>query len=211
MRKCDSNKVEKTRIVQNILDSISDFIRDDADKSAVLSAISKSSIGDITEYGRVVHAEMEAILSCARQNISLLGATLYCTTFPCHNCAKHIIASGIKKVIYVEPYPKSKALEFHDDSIKLGLTGGSASRSAVKKAKVIFEPFVGIGARRFADLFSMNTGSGSALKRKDHDGRTLAFDKKKAKLRVQMLPASYLENELVASDIFKLHALGETQ
>ncbi|MDN3612645.1 hypothetical protein QWZ16_23945 [Vibrio ostreicida] len=26
--------------------------------------------------------------------------------FPCHNCAKHIVASGIKRVVYVEPYPK---------------------------------------------------------------------------------------------------------
>lgn len=206
----DSNKVAKDRIAKNIFGNISGFVKGDVDESAVLRAISRSSIGDITEYGRVVHAEMEAILSCARQNISLRGATLYCTTFPCHNCAKHIVASGIHRVIYVEPYPKSKALEFHDDSIKLGLTSESGEKDSDDK-KVAFEPFVGIGARRFAELFSMNTGSGYMLRRKNTAGYTLPFEKQSASLRVQMFPNSYLDNELLASDIFKQHVIGERQ
>lgn len=206
----DSNKVEKDRIADDILHNIRSFLKDSADENEVLRGISKSSIGDITEYGRVVHAEMEAILSCARQNISLRGATLYCTTFPCHNCAKHIIASGIKRVVYVEPYPKSKALEFHDDSIRLGLAPESGSVDQ-KQDKVSFEPFVGIGARRFAELFSINTGSGLMLKRKNANGETLNFDKKNANLRIQMLPNSYLDNELLASDIFRQHTRGETE
>ena len=44
------------------------------------------------------HAEMEALLSCARSGVSTRGATLYSTTFPCHNCAKHIIAAGVARV-----------------------------------------------------------------------------------------------------------------
>jgi deoxycytidylate deaminase len=75
---------------------------------------------DITEFGRPVHAEMEAILSCARIGISPKMGTLYCTTFPCHNCAKHIVAAGIKRVVYVEPYPKSKAEKLHSDSLNTG-------------------------------------------------------------------------------------------
>jgi deoxycytidylate deaminase len=60
---------------------------------------------------------MEALMSCARRGITSIGATVYCTTFPCHNCAKHIVAAGIARVVFVEPYSKSKALDFHDDSI----------------------------------------------------------------------------------------------
>jgi deoxycytidylate deaminase len=50
---------------------------------------------------------------------STLGGTLYTTTFPCHNCARHIVAAGIGTVYYVEPYSKSLALDLHSDSISL--------------------------------------------------------------------------------------------
>lgn len=202
-RGCDSNKIEKDKIVDDILGSVSDFLKEGVDEAVVKHSIARSSINDITEYGRVVHAEMEAILSCARQNMSTRGATLYCTTFPCHNCAKHIVASGIRRVVYVEPYPKSKALQFHDDSIKLDLT--TSGKRTTSKTKVLFEPFVGIGARRFAELFSIHTGSGKPLRRKDAEGKTLTIARKSAKLRVQMLPVSYLEKELEASNIFLNH------
>ncbi|WP_262967393.1 deaminase [Methylobacter psychrophilus] len=160
--------------------------------------LEKSRIRDLTEFGRVVHAEMEAILSCGREGISCIGSTLYCTTFPCHNCAKHIIASGVTRVVYVEPYPKSKALEFHSDSIELRtqLDGKDNVDS------VIFEPFTGVGARRFLDFFSMSLGTGNKLKRKNKDGGTLIWDKNSAKLRVGLLPKSYLEIEDAASSVF---------
>ncbi|TMQ08861.1 MAG: hypothetical protein E6J90_35770 [Deltaproteobacteria bacterium] len=35
----------------------------------------------------------------------------------CHNCAKHIVASGIRRVVYVEPYVKSQAVQLHGDAI----------------------------------------------------------------------------------------------
>ena len=60
---------------------------------------------------------MEELLFCARNTVDTRRATLYTTTFPCHNCAKHIIAAGIARVVYVEPYPKSKAMEFHGDAL----------------------------------------------------------------------------------------------
>ncbi len=50
-----------------------------------------------TKYPYVVHAEPNAILNCTS---SLKGATLYVTLFPCNECAKLIIQSGIKKVVY---------------------------------------------------------------------------------------------------------------
>ena len=52
----------------------------------------------VTKYAYVVHAELNAILN--RGNTDLHGSTLYATLFPCNECAKAIIQSGIKKVIY---------------------------------------------------------------------------------------------------------------
>lgn len=50
-----------------------------------------------TKYAYVVHAELNAILN---SNRSLDGCTLYVSLFPCNECAKAIIQSGIKKIIY---------------------------------------------------------------------------------------------------------------
>ena len=56
--------------------------------------------------------EMNAILQCARVGVSCESATLYVTTFPCINCMKAIINSGINTIIYLEDYdaPLSKKL-----------------------------------------------------------------------------------------------------
>lgn len=162
--------------------------------------LKKSRIKDITEYGRVVHAEMEAILSCARNYVSTKGSELYCTTFPCHNCAKHIIASGIKRVTYIEPYPKSKATKFHSDSISLGDSdSNNESDEKSKIEKVIFEPFVGVGPKSFLKLFSISLGGGNTIKRKDADGNIVDFNPKNAKLKTVMLPSSYIERERYAA------------
>lgn len=196
----DSNKAEQNEIINSIIKNITNLnsISENLLKDIQL-ILEKSRIRDLTEFGRVVHAEMEAILSCGRSGISCLGSTLYCTTFPCHNCAKHIIASGISRVVYVEPYPKSKALEFHSDSIELK----TKLDEKVNGEYVIFEPFTGVGARRFLDFFSMNLGTGNKLKRKNADGSTVDWSKNTAKIRVALLPKSYREIEEAAAKIFE--------
>lgn len=50
-----------------------------------------------TKYAYVVHAELNAILNSSE---NLMGATIYVTHFPCNECAKAIIQSGINKVIF---------------------------------------------------------------------------------------------------------------
>ena len=50
-----------------------------------------------TKYAYVVHAELNAILN---SNVSLKGDTLYVSLFPCNECAKAIIQSGIETVVY---------------------------------------------------------------------------------------------------------------
>jgi deoxycytidylate deaminase len=205
MRGEDSNKAEQNEIMQEILQGVRliDSIPEGA-MCEIESELKKSRISDLTEFGRVVHAEMEAIISCARAGINCVGATLYCTTFPCHNCAKHIIAAGISRVIYVEPYPKSKALEFHSDSIELRTRLDDNTQSA----QVIFEPFTGVGARRFLDFFSMNLGIGNKLKRKNKDGSAVSWSIEEAHLRVALLPKSYLEVEEAAAKMFDLSTSG---
>src|SRR4029077_14612650 len=87
--------------------------------SAFQARLKGSRLTNLTEFVRAVHAEMEAILSAARTGVSTRRAILYCTTFPCHNCAKHIIDAGIKRVVYIEPYAKSLSSTLHEDAISL--------------------------------------------------------------------------------------------
>ncbi len=53
-----------------------------------------------TKYLYVCHAELNAILNCGGGTGSLKGARLYVTLFPCNECTKAIIQTGIKEVIY---------------------------------------------------------------------------------------------------------------
>ena len=53
-----------------------------------------------------IHAEQNAIGFCAKEGISLKDTTIYITDSPCINCAKLIVASGIKKVVFDRIYTK---------------------------------------------------------------------------------------------------------
>lgn len=59
----------------------------------------------------VLHAEANAITKVAKSNNSSENATLYVTTAPCMECAKLIIQSGIKRVVYSENYSKTEGIE----------------------------------------------------------------------------------------------------
>lgn len=53
---------------------------------------------------RTIHAEMNALLQCAKFGVPTSGAEIYVTHFPCLQCCKALIQSGIKKVYYAESY-----------------------------------------------------------------------------------------------------------
>ena len=148
--------------------------------------IKRAGIGDLTEYGRVVHSEMEALLTCSRNNLSCRGAEMFVTTFPCHNCAKHIIAAGIKRVVYIEPYPKSKAFSFYPAEI---------SDNKPDEKRVVFEPFVGVGPQQFMDLFAVASTKWYARKRKDKQGRKISWERDGAELRNPASLYNYLDAE----------------
>lgn len=200
-REVDSNKQAQAEIINEIAKKLLEKGLVDGQQELELHKVLKESkISDLTEFGRVVHAEMDALLSCSRAGIPTTGSTLYCTTFPCHNCAKHIIASGITRVVYVEPYPKSRALDFHSESIQLKSELEVISNNT--NELVSFEPFIGVGPRRFLDLFSMSLGSGSKLRRKDKVGNILDWDKSSAPIRTPLISKSYLEIESAAADMW---------
>jgi dCMP deaminase len=60
--------------------------------------------GDHIELSTAFHAEASLISQAAREGISLAGASMYVTTFPCPNCAKLIAYSGIKEIYFKEGY-----------------------------------------------------------------------------------------------------------
>ncbi|GMV82726.1 MAG: hypothetical protein AMXMBFR7_39100 [Planctomycetota bacterium] len=200
-KKCDVNHSERARIVESVKANVAKSlgINDGRRLSKIKSALEKTDVKGITEFGRSVHAEMEAILSCARNGISTRGAILFSTTFPCHNCARHIIDAGIKEVYFIEPYPKSRALDLHIDAIMIQGEEGDEDSA---KGRVVFRPFIGVGPRRYFDLFSMRLGSGRALIRKKEDG-TAITDNQNLGPRVQLYPTSYIEREKLCMLILK--------
>lgn len=141
-----------------------------------------SEVLDLTEYGRVVHAEMCAICDAARLGKSVKGAILYCTTFPCHNCTKYIIAVGIKKVVYMEPYPKSRAKELHENEIEIETETNN---------RVSFVPFLGISPFRYRDVFRK-------ARRKGTDGRAKTWYQDEPRPMLDIVANSYIQAEPLA-------------
>ncbi len=66
---------------------------------------------DGTTKPYVLHAEANAITKVAKSNNNSLGATLYVTASPCMECAKLIIQSGIRRVVYGEMYRLTDGLD----------------------------------------------------------------------------------------------------
>lgn len=151
---------------------------------------------NIGEFQRQVHAEMAALIDSARRGVAVDRHTMFVTTFPCHNCAKHIIAAGIRHVVYLEPYPKSRAETLHDEEIELESKDGAPSEENQNDSvlpKVVFSPYTGIAPRQYQRVFSMSgRGKNVLLALKD-------WDTKKASISPQHLVhnafASYLIGE----------------
>lgn len=139
----------------------------------------ESKLLDVIEFGRSVHAEMAAITDAAKRGVSLKGARLFCTTFPCHLCARHIISSGIEQVIYVEPYPKSRTADLFTDSVAI-------NPQEVSNEKVNFFPFVGVAPRRYFDFFQVSG------KRKNKFGEVIDWENEEKSPKMKRFVLSYL-------------------
>ncbi|MBI5000698.1 MAG: dCMP deaminase family protein [Euryarchaeota archaeon] len=67
--------------------------------------------GERHELCRGVHAEQNAIIQAALFGVSIKGATMYVTNYPCSVCAKMMVNSGIEEVVFGDGYPDELALQ----------------------------------------------------------------------------------------------------
>ena len=160
--------------------------------SRVSPVLKQTRYMQLIEFIRAVHAEVSALLDAARRGASVAGCTMYVTTFPCHECARNIIAAGIARVVYIEPYAKSLALELHDNAIQLDVDTDSS--------KIPFMPFLGVSPRNYSNIFGIPPRKGS-------DGKVIPWSSATANPRVSGSFWSYEQYEKedlkVLTDILK--------
>lgn len=137
-----------------------------------LKALKDVKLMGINEFGRTVHAEMAAIMDAAARGVPIKGQTLFVTTFPCHTCAKHVVASGIARVVFIEPYPKSEAINLWPSEITSIHQQGPSSEG---DDRVRFEPFVGIAPRRYFDFFAYDNNQCSRREVEGHSKRVASW------------------------------------
>ena len=164
-RRVDTNDRMQREIAREIAEALSapsrSWLAEGVAADDLLAVILSTRLGDLTEFGRAIHAEMSAILDAARNGHTVAGSTLYVTTFPCHNCARHIVCAGITSCVFLAPYAKSQAETLHGDALVVA-KGGPVGK------KIPFNPFVGVAPRRYTEFFSWT-------RRKDEDGQLLEW------------------------------------
>jgi cytidine deaminase len=134
-------------------------------------SIDDTRIRNLIEFGRIMHAEMSAITQAARSGASIEDATLYTTAFPCHMCMRLIIGAGIKRVVYVDPYPKSLAGEMYATEISM--------ESRCVDGRVAVEPYFGSSWNVYNTVFrSINR------KRDPVTSRFVAWASKTSRMRL---------------------------
>lgn len=149
-RKECSNTFHQEAILEDVFKQLekNDLLSTAATKEKLDEALKPTRVKSLIEFARSVHAEMDALLCLVRSGTKLPeGAVLFSTTYPCHNCARHIVAAGIKKVVYLEPYAKSMAIDLHDDSI--------ADNKSEKESegRVRFLPYQGVSPRLYKAVY----------------------------------------------------------
>ena len=165
--------IDATGETENPVAAALETLRDEL-SDALPTDLHAGGLKDLTEFGRAMHAEMTALLDATRRGVPVQGATLFTTTFPCHNCARHIIGAGIDRVVFIEPYTKSHADQLHADSVTI-------AQAQRETGKVAFVPFVGVAPRRYREMFDAATREQLGhLARKDDAGRKQVFDKSTA-------------------------------
>lgn len=149
-----SNNREQNKIIKELIKEFPEL----HDVANVQTRVRKTRLGQLIEFSRAVHAEMDALLSASREGTSTIGTRLFVTTFPCHYCARHIVSAGVYEVQFIEPYPKSLAIELHNDAIETNPVEWSPPKTTnsltdENAMKVLFHPFVGVAPRLYIRAF----------------------------------------------------------
>ena len=140
------NDIEKRTIAGKIVEALvkDDVLSSDNQEKAIQVIMKDSRVKDLIEFSRAVHAEMHAILGASRvAGDRVIAGKVFVTTYPCHSCARHLVAAGISEIYYIEPYRKSLATRLHADALTEAIDG-----TGVKLMQ-----FDGVAPRRFIDLF----------------------------------------------------------
>jgi deoxycytidylate deaminase len=164
----DPNPLYSRRVVQEILESlqkrhwlVADYDEKPGSELLRLAAEAGVLVGSraaaLIEFVRCLHAEQAAIANAARAGVSIAGATLFTTTFPCHECAKMIIGAGIEEVFYVEPYAKSMVARLYKDLIDV--SPRDASKTPGEGSRIPFRQFAGLSPRWYAEAFAVQVGA----------------------------------------------------
>ncbi|TDW50066.1 deoxycytidylate deaminase [Flavobacterium sp. 270] len=193
-----SNDEQKDSLVQSIIELInvdSDLnnIFFDDEGLVDIKKINKfanqlrnSKIKDLIEFSRSVHAEMHAIISGSQlSGEKMINGKLFSTTYPCHNCARHIIVAGIKEVYYIEPYKKSLGITLHDDAI-------TEDENSKDKVRILI--FDGVAPRKYLNFFTNFTERKSNGKKVSRDFTTI-----KPKVAKSLQALSTLETQAIHS------------
>lgn len=153
------NDEEKTLLAEHVIDALGDIVPSGQRERALQNVLRNKKLRGLIEFSRSIHAEMHAILTALRQKGDRVrGGRLYVTTYPCHSCARHIIAAGINEVYFIEPYKKSLATKLHGDAM-------TESEQAGDKVRVV--PYDGVAPTRYLSLFRMKKDS------RKRDGRVI--------------------------------------
>ncbi|MDP9958102.1 deoxycytidylate deaminase [Epilithonimonas hungarica] len=194
-----SNDAHKEKLVENIIEGFLNneelkIIFEDSTGNLdenllkkIKQSIKDTKVKDLIEFSRSVHAEMHAIIQGSQTTgDKMIGGKLFCTTYPCHNCARHIVASGIEEVYFIEPYVKSLCLTLHNDSM---------TENEKENGKVKILMFDGVAPRKYLSFFT------NIAERKDARGKLIKLNYKniKPKTAKSLQALSTLEQQAVHS------------
>ncbi len=155
--KCHNDSEKKIIAEALAKDLLQAKVIDDKDFDKTVEIILKSKIKNLIEFSRSIHAEMHAIIMGSQTaGHRIRGGKLFCTVYPCHSCARHIVAAGIKEVYYIEPYRKSLAIHLHQDAV---------TEQETDKTKVRILAYEGVAPARYLKIFKAMPDS-----RKDRNG-----------------------------------------
>ncbi|MGA0609456.1 anti-phage dCTP deaminase [Caldimonas sp. KR1-144] len=141
------NDEEKTFLAQQVIGKLAEAkVIQPQDVGRATELIRHDSqLRSLIEFSRAVHAEMHALLNASTSyGGRIREGKLFVTTYPCHSCARHIVAAGIAEVYFLEPYRKSLATKLHGDAI-------TESETDTKKVRIM--PFDGVAPSRFLKFF----------------------------------------------------------
>lgn len=182
------NDEKKINLTHDILKALVDAgVLKRTDETTASHAIETTRVKSLIEFSRSIHAEMHAIITASQKSgTQVVGGRLFCTTYPCHSCARHIIAAGLKAVYYIEPYRKSLATDLHSDAL-------TESETEPQKVKIL--PFDGVAPNRYMDLFRMRNDS----RKKDGKKQIVNLREATPKIDVTLQAMPVLEAAVVAS------------